>query len=48
LRGLTYEAGRAAVEENFVAKNTLDIFHVQTSEAKSFPNLDSQVWRETE
>jgi hypothetical protein len=27
---------------NFVAKNTLDIFHVQTSEAKGSPNLVSQ------
>jgi hypothetical protein len=41
-----HKAGGAAVGETsgwqFVAKNTLDIFHVQTSEAKSPPNLVSQ------
>jgi hypothetical protein len=30
---------------NFVAKNTSDIFHVQTSEAKSSPKFS--FWRET-
>jgi peroxiredoxin family protein len=34
----TYKAGGAAVG-NFVAKNTFDIFHVQTREAKSSPNF---------